>query len=471
MLNGIYCPVCQKPGIRPYRRFYLRAGRRGGKTRIGALSAIEEASIPGTVGWCCAPSYPELEDYVLPAFFSQFPEEWFNQCEWSEDRLSLVLPNKSQVHFRSLDDPNRGTGPGLDWIWIDEARKIQELAWDIIRPALTERKGIAFLTSSPEWGEDWTHLRFFLPAEQGRPGFWATTYTTIDNPIIDPAEVQEARETMPPELFRREYEASIEYPSGTIYGDHLMKCDCSDDQIREFLPEWPKVDPARATLVGLDPGTDHPFAGTFVVVTPRGLVVAGEYCERNKVFFQHAEGLKLMVQGCTPRYGIDRSAAQATMELVQHGIFPQAASGGPGSVAAGIQRVYAWMATGRLRIARSTCPMLLKELRAYRWADLAENPKGLPKDAIPFKKGDDLCDALRYTVMLWPELPSLTSIDGVPIGQRDLSALPSDARREISRNRAPDAEESGLIRVTDDFSPTFDDPKPLGDSHLSDFYR
>lgn len=474
MLDSPVCPSCKQKGVRPYRRFFLRAGRRGGKTRIGALSAIEEATVPYSVGWCCAPSYPELEDYVLPAFFSQLPSAWFDHpaTDWSEDRLSLTLPNKAQVHFRSLDDPNRGTGPGLDWVWIDEARKIQELAWDILRPALTEKKGIAFLTSSPEWGEDWTHQRFFQPAEDGRPGFWATTYFTIDNPIIDPAEIEEARQTMPPELFRREYEASIEYPTGTIYGDHLALCDASDDEIRQWIPEWPRLDPSRQSLAGIDPGTDHPFASALIVPTPHGLCVVGEYAEGNKPYFQHAQGLRTMAGVLTPRWGIDRSAAQAAIELAQHGIYAsQAGLGGPGSVAAGIQRVYAWMATKRLRIARSRCPKLLKELKNYRWAELDETPKGLPKDAVPYKKRDDLCDALRYGVMLWPELPTPTLLDGLQPGQRDLALLSVKARAEITRNLSQDDTPDGLVRVTDDFTPLYGEERPLSDSVLADFYR
>lgn len=470
MLDGVDCPRCKLRGIRPYRRFFLRAGRRGGKTRVGALSAIEEATIPYSVGWACAPSYPELEDYVLPAFFSQLPSAWFDHpaTEWSEERLSLTLPNKAQVHFRSLDDPNRGTGPGLDWVWIDEGRKIQELAWDILRPALTEKKGIAFITSSPEWGEDWTHKRFWVPAEEGRPGFWATTYATIDNPIIDPAEIAEARATMPPELFRREYEASIEYPTGTIYGDHLSQCDCSDDEIKAWIPEWPRIDPSRPSLFAIDPGTDHPFAGCLIVVTPKGLVVAGEYRERNKPFFLHAQGIRNVVGALQPRFGIDKSASQAAIELSQHGIF---AAGAENAVAAGIQRVYAWMATGKLRIARSRCPKLLAELKQYRWAEAKETLKGLPADASPFKKGDDLCDALRYAVMLWPELPSRGIADPPAPGERDLALMKPEYVEIIKRNLTKAENDEGLVRVTDSFDQVYDEMSPAGHEGLADFYR
>jgi hypothetical protein len=466
------CPSCGLKGIRTYRQFFLRAGRRGGKTRIGALSAIEEAlTNAGSIGWCCAPSYPELHDYVMPAFFSQLPTTFFNHplSEWSKDRLSLKLPNRSQVHFRSLDDPNRGAGPGLHWAWIDEGRKIQELAWQLLRPSLTEFKGIAWVTSTPDWGEDWCHRHFWVPAAEGRPGTWATSYHTKDNPIIDPAEVERARATMPPELFRREYEASIEFPSGTIYGDVLEPCLASDDEIRGWMPEWPRIDPSRPCIVGLDPGTDHPFAGSLIIVTPRGLVLAGEYCERNKPFYQHAMGLKALlhgVGGLTPRWGIDKSQAQAAIELSQHGIYAQ---GAPNAVDAGIQRVYAWMGTRKLLISRTRCPKTIKELRAYRWAPLEETKKGLQADGQPFKKDDDLCDAVRYGVMLWPELPTAADLDHADPSKRNLALLSDDVRRQIERNLTAEPEESGLVRVTDDFW-THREPEPTQGASLSDFY-
>lgn len=473
VLDSVTCPTCGAKGMRTFRRLFLRAGRRGGKTRAGALAAIEEAlSVPGSKGWCCAPSYPELHDYVMPAFFSQLPSEIFNHpmTHWSADRLSLILPNDSQVHFRSLDDPNRAAGPGLDWVWIDEGRKIQELAWHLLKPTLTEREGAAWVTSSPDWGEDWCHRNFWIPAETGVPGYWAATYTTKDNPVINPAIVEADRIAMPPELFRREYEASIEYPTGTIYGAVLEPCLSDDFQMREWIPEWPRLDPSRPSIVGLDPGTDHPFAGSLVVVTPFGLALCGEYLKRNSLFLTHASGIREMLggpSGLTPRFGIDKSQAQAALELSQYGIYAQ---GAENAVGAGIQRVYAWMATGKMRISRSRCPQTIKYMRQYRWAALDETKKGLPHDAQPYKKDDDLPDSVRYAVMLWPELPKLSDLDNADPRVRNLMLLSDHHRAIIERNAPPKEEESGLVRVTDDFTPLMAD-MPLQGSSLGDFYQ
>jgi hypothetical protein len=473
------CPICHQPGIRAFRFFYLRAGRRGGKTRVGALSAIEELTIPDSKGWICAPSYPELQDYVMPAFFDQLPSDWFNHplTDWNEDRMHLRMPNGAEVSFRSLDDPNRGAGPGLDWVWIDEGRKIQVLAWHLLRPSLTERKGICYVTSTPDWGDDWCHENFWVPAEEGRPGYWAVEYRTVDNPTIDPAEVALAAMTMPPTLFRREYLASREFPTGTIYSEVLEEAIVDDNAIREWLPEWPNIDPTRPCIAAIDPGTDHPFAGCLIVATPMGLIVVREYLERNRPYIQHVNGsldkpqsLKQMVAGVTPRWCIDKSAPQASIELSQHGIYCTPAEN---AVEAGIQRVYSWMSVKRLRIAKSTCPRLVKYMRMYRWAELKESARGLPAGS-PFKKDDDLPDALRYGLMTWPELPTKFVVAVDDPTKRNLLLLSPEVRATIERNLVADDEAGeGLVRVTDDFMPQIgrDVPASSGDGPIADFYR
>jgi hypothetical protein len=470
MLDSLLCPKCGGVGSRMYNRFFLRAGRQSGKTRIGAQSGVEEMTVPGSVGWCCAPTYPELEDYVIPTFFSILPAEWFDhpQTEWSEDRLTLRLPNLAECSFRSLDNPDRGTGPTLDWLWIDEGRKVQKLAWQILKPTLIIKKGAAWITSSPNYGEDWLHEQFWVPAQNRVAGFWATTYKSTDSPVIDPAIIEADRALMPPELFRREYEASIEYPQGTIYGDVIDRTLAGDSKIKEWLPEWPDIHPSRQCLIPMDPGTDHPFAAVLIVASPRGLICCGEYEERNKKFIEHADGLKAMARTLAPRWGIDKSAGQAAIELSQYGIFAQ---GAENDVDAGIQRVYAWMKTGRMLISTSQCPKLLARLRQYRWADVPETRRG-EAVPVPFKKDDDLPDALRYGVMMWPELPTSAEAEKflqTPV--RNLAVLTADVRAVIERNHEPEPDEAGLVRVTDDFEPLTGRELPVTDPALSDFYR
>jgi hypothetical protein len=467
--HGLFCPTCGSKGVRAYTHYFLRAGRQSGKTTGGSLSAVEETlALPNRSGWCCAPTNPELYDYVIPAFFARLPEDLHPKnhplADWSADRLVYTAPNGSQVKFRTLDDPNRAVGDTLDWIWMDEARKIQELAWNLARAMLKIKRGIAWFTSSPDWGEDWCHRNFWLPASRGVVGYWACTFKTTDNPMITADQVEADRAVMPPELFRREYEASIEFPTGTYFGelvdDVIAPTDELDDAfIRAWIPEWPEVATTREGIGGIDPGTDHPFGSSLIIPTVHGLVVVAEYCDKSrKAFFQHATSLKRMAGERPMRWAMQKFGgdAQAAIELNQHGIYPQILPGGPGSVGAGIQRIYAWMKTKRVRISRKTCPRLIEEMRKYRMAETKETNKGLPKDAEPYKKDDDVLSSFRYGVQLYPELPvdapSLLSED-----ERKMKLLPWWQQEQIRMARAgceDQGEDGNLIRVTDSFEPT-----------------
>ena len=446
------CPTCHTKGQRGFKRFLLRAGRRGGKTRIGAVASIRETSVPLTTGWCCAPTYTELEDFVLPAFFKQIPQAWLDhpQTDWSESEYTLILPNRAITQFRSLEDPERGRGPGLNWLWIDEICKITLKHWETIRPTLTENRGILIGTTTPK-GEDWVHESFYVLAEEGRPGYWACHYTTLDNPIIDAEEVAEARESMSELMFRQEYLADIVTFTGAIYGEHVPHCeiDGTDDEMRHYFPEWPQLDLSRPGVAGIDPGTDHPFAGVQLVHSPRGLVVIGEYEERNRPYQLHAAEIQRIRRGFTgTRAGIDRSQAQAQIELSLYGLVTHDAEN---DVVAGINRVTSWMLASRhgtgqfpsgLVLPKRYCPKLIKRLKSYRWAEHDKRDGSTSTRELVYKKHDDLPDALRYALMLYPERPKGDPVHGK---SRDLAGMPDHTRLEMERMRRIEAAEKKLI--------------------------
>lgn len=399
-------------GMRVYDRLSLFAGRRGGKTKIGGIAAVKEMK-PDTLGWACAPSYPELQDYVLPAVLSLIPRDWI--AEWSQSRLELRLKNGARCAFRSLDDPERGRGPGLDWCWIDEARKVQQLAWETIQPAVTGNAGVAWFTTTPN-SFDWCYKQLWRPAEEGEAGYWSTKYWTIVNPIFeDPirrAAIERDRRTMDPAFFAQEYQADFVSFTGAIYGQSIntQLLRAEDPRLKVILPEWPKIDPTRPAYVGIDPGADHPFAAVLIVSTEQGLVQIGEYIARNKSAYEHKRGIALMLQRWNPdrpfypeRWAIDRSQKQMAIELAQ-APFPINCTAAENDVRAGINRVQAWLQSKQLWILSDECKRTVEQLRGYRW-DENVAPDGTYRREQPRKEEDDLPDALRYALMLWPEIP------------------------------------------------------------------
>jgi hypothetical protein len=94
--DGLFrCPACGKEctaaALRVYRRFGAFAGRRGGKSVVGAHAAREEVLLPGGYGWICGPTYEILHDATMPTFLRLLPEAWC--ANWDAEHLELTLVN------------------------------------------------------------------------------------------------------------------------------------------------------------------------------------------------------------------------------------------------------------------------------------------------------------------------------------------------------------------------------------------
>ncbi len=439
-------------GDRAFSRLSLFSGRQGGKTCIGALGLCEQVKTPNTIWWACAPTYPKLYDYVIPAIAARLPEAWLAK-PFSAQHYEWRLKNGSLIQARSLDDPQRGRGPTLDGLWIDEAREVAPGAYKTLIPTLAVKKGVVLITTTPN-GFDYWYEHFWVPAAAGEPGYWACKYRSLDNPAMDKDAVEMSRREMDPLFFQQEWEAEFVSFTGAIYGPSLSEQILDTDaQIRKVLPEWPKIDPGRPCLVGLDPGSDHPFAGIQIVATEAGLVGIGEYEARNESTLGHARALRRMLARDNPAspfepvtWAIDKSQKQFSIELAQHGIYTTAA---PNEVLSGIQRVKSWFLSQRLWIIKSRCPRLIASLYSYRYAENVDRMGAAKKERV-VKLNDDLPDALRYALMTWPELPQ----PAAPSDLRDLSRVADDSRWALDRQQRMDH--------PDQFEDELDGPGILG---------
>lgn len=433
------CPQCKNKGVRAYHRKILIAGRRGGKTKAASIAAAEEASIPNSIVWCCAPTNPKLHRYVIPAMQELIPLDWIIKDGWSSEHLDLRLKNGSLIHFQTLEDPDQGRGQGLDCVWIDEVCELTQQHWDILRPSLTERRGGAIFSTSPR-SYDWVYEQFYKRAEDNVPGYWACRYATSENPIISEEEIADAKATMPPAMFQQEYEADFVIFTGAVYGgiidSQILR---SDDAVREIIPEWPEIASWRQVLVGIDTGADHPFGAVKLVSTEKGLVIVGEYLERHRSFVQHASSIKRLARSSGTKFAINRNERQPMIELAQHQIYCQ---GSENDVVAGTERVKSWLHSKQLWLVEKGgvdggCPMTIRQMKSYRWAPDKSKDGQVRKEKV-FKLDDELPDCVRYAVMTWPTLPSAPPVE--EIKPRDLSGFNPEVQVSIKRLRKIDKE-------------------------------
>lgn len=425
----LVCPNCGQAGIRIFDRLTIMAGRRFGKSKIGSIAGVEEATVPHSIGWACAPTIPKLHRYVIPAFQQLIPDEWVES--WNSEFKDLRLKNGALIHFQTLEDPDQGRGQGLDWLWIDEVSELTQQHWDVIRPSLAGNT-VAFFTTTPR-GYDWVYEHLYKPAELGDKGYWACHAKSVDsaNPRISQEFLARERQQMSDAMYRQEYEADFVTFTGAVYGDLLLPQVIRDDiELKRFLPEWPNIDATRQTLIGIDTGADHPFGAVRLVLTEQGIVAIGEYLERDKSFFQHVQALKRLAQGNPVKYAINKNERQPIIEFSQHGINCNKAEN---DQQAGIERVKTWLHTKQLFFYEPTVPLLVKQLKALRYSNPREDQQSIGITRV-FKKDDELPDCLRYALMMWPTLPKAAIVGS----GRDISQLPPDMQRVIERMRKHD---------------------------------
>lgn len=426
------CPTCHVKGMRRFDRLTIIAGRRWGKSKIGSIAGADEATIPNTIGWACAPTNDKLHRYVIPAFQELIPPSWVK--DWSIEHKDLWLKNGSLIHFQTLEDPDQGRGQGLDWLWIDEICELTNAHWEVIRPSLAGDT-VAFFTTTPR-GYDWVYKALYKPAEDGLPGYWAIKAKTCEtaNPRITPEFLARERAQMSDTMYRQEYEADFVIFTGAVYGGavdpQILR---TPEEIKRLLPEWPEIGSWRQVLVGIDTGADHPFGALKLVSTESGLVCVGEYLERDRVFAQHAASIRSLAASPTAKYAINKNERQQSLELAQHGILCQKAEN---DVVSGTERVKSWLLSKQLFFVESLVPRTIQQLKAYRWAE-NESPKDEQKrKERVFKVADELPDCLRYALMTWPVLPKMK---GPEDEKRDLTKLPEEMRGSIERMRRIEA--------------------------------
>lgn len=444
------CPKCQGLGSRVFDRLTIIAGRRFGKSRIGSIAGVEEATIPGTIGWACAPTNPKLHRYVIPAFQQLIPNEWVR--DWKQEFGDLWLKNGSLIHFQTLEDPDQGRGQGLDWLWVDEVCELTVKHWEVIRPSLAGDT-VAFFTTSPR-SFDWVYEELYKPAEDGIPGYWAchTKTSNSANPRITSEFLAREKAQMSDTMYRQEYEADFVIFTGAVYGASIdPQILWTDSQIQEIIPEWSgsidSIAPWRQVLVGIDTGADHPFGAVKLVSTEKGMVVCGEYLERHKPFYEHKANLHRLAASTGTRWAINKNERQPTIELAQPP-YKIMAMPAENDIVAGTERVKSWLESKQLFFIEKTCPLTIKQMKSYRWAENTSPKDDQKRIEKVFKKEDELPDCIRYALMTWPVLPGPRPEEKP---KRDLSKLPEKMRQDIERMRKIEDPKEETETITQDF--------------------
>ena len=204
----------------PTRFKIVAAGRRTGKSRLAAWQLIIYAlqTERGHVFYV-APTQGQARDIM----WSTLLELAHPVVKSSHiNNLQITLINGATISLKGADRPETMRGVSLKFLVLDEYADMKPSVWEtILRPALADQKGQALFIGTPMGRNHFYDL--YQYAELGDDDTYkAWHFTSYDNPLLDPEEIDVAKKSMSSYAFRQEFMASFEAMGSEIFKEEWV---------------------------------------------------------------------------------------------------------------------------------------------------------------------------------------------------------------------------------------------------------
>jgi phage terminase large subunit-like protein len=200
------------------------AGRRCGKTRNAAIVSIIKAlecPVKDAGVLYAAPTLGMARtlmwDLLLDIGKSVIAKANINSSE-------VTLINGVKIFIRGADNPDSLRGMKLYYAVLDESKDFKTGLWEmVIRPALSDMEGGALLIGTPEPGQTEFRAQYDRGQSGEDPEWESWQFTTADNELINPKEIESARRSMSTFAFNQEYMASFDTMGANIFKEEWFK--------------------------------------------------------------------------------------------------------------------------------------------------------------------------------------------------------------------------------------------------------
>lgn len=400
----------------PSRFSLAGAGVRTGKTYSAARKFLrrvlaESPSKRLRTYWVLGPTYDEViaQKIELSDLIPDYLVDWKRQKRDHRFRDiktgtgKVFLKGGALIEFKSAGRPEGLVARKIDGVWWTEIARSKQAAWPNVRSRLSNTNGWLIADTSP-MGRCWFYHDVWKPTLDGTfPESRAHHWTCEDSPHIPDSEVQEARESLSPEFFKRDYLASWDSFSGQIYPTWDRAIHMQENHAQGL--KW---------IVGADLNTGEQPA-SFVVAkvwgsyrTPNGrkiprVHIEREYYERIGLDFEgYAHTLSNAIAE-KRKHGVAKLVIDPSMHnefkhnLRAAGVTPWNADNGRME---GIRTVGSLLQVrsdgAPLLTADPSCVNLAEEFEGYAWK---RTSSGVVTEEPDKSGADHLMDALRYACM------------------------------------------------------------------------
>ena len=199
----------------------VAAGRRTGKSRLAAYLLIVNGlqTKQGQVFYV-APTQGQARDIMWQTLL----EVGHPVIKASHiNNLQITLINGTKISLKGADRPETMRGVSLKYLVMDEYADMKPEVWEqILRPALTDQKGQALFIGTP-MGRNHFYDLYKLADLEEHDTYESWHFTSYDNPLLDPTEIDMAKKQMSSFAFRQEFMASFEAQGSDIFNEDWIK--------------------------------------------------------------------------------------------------------------------------------------------------------------------------------------------------------------------------------------------------------
>lgn len=202
--------------------------RRKGKTVFAINEQIDQAlrcALHNPIYAYIAPTYKQAKmvawEYYLD-YTRMIPGVEVNKSE-----LSVTIPRPAtndKIKFMLLgaESPDALRGIYLDGVILDEYAQQDPIIWgQIIRPALSDRKGWAIFIGTPK---GMNHFHKIYEVAKTLPNWHTSIYKASETGVVDPEELVDAKATMSQAEYDQEYECDFTAAIlGSYYGEMIIQ--------------------------------------------------------------------------------------------------------------------------------------------------------------------------------------------------------------------------------------------------------
>lgn len=185
--------------------------------------------------------------------------------KFNEAELSVTFPNGAMLYILGADNPDSCRGAYWDAVVIDEYAQIKDNLWgEVLRPALTDRKGKAIFIGTPMGRNAFYDL--YVKAQQ-LDNWYAKVYTVNETEILDEEELKATYNEIGKERYAQEFLCSWSAAiQGAYYSDIL-----TDEYYDERLVDVP-YNPLYPVQTAWDLGYNDATAIWFFQTLPTGAI-------------------------------------------------------------------------------------------------------------------------------------------------------------------------------------------------------